>query len=116
MALTSNPKRLFAPAQLTNSLATYYTSTGVKTIIDKLTLTNNDSSARTVDVHIVPNGGSASATNKFINAVSINAASSYACPEIVGHVMESGEFLQMVASANTAISARASGREVTGTP
>ena len=113
MAIT--PKRLVTPTQLGTTISTLYTATNVRTLIDKVTLVNTSGGAVTADVHIVPSGGSATATNKLIAARSVAANETYTCPELVGHVMEASETIQALASAATAIGIRASGREVSST-
>jgi hypothetical protein len=115
MALTSSPARLFAPVQLSTTVSTLLTA-GNKVILDKITATNLDSSSRTVDAYLVPSGGSADNTTKLVSAVSIGANASYHFAELVGHTLEVGETLRMSASANTVVTVRASGRQVTGSP
>ena len=75
MAVT--PKNWLRHRKLTASAATYYTATNVTARIDNFTLTNTDSSARTVDVHIIAPAGSATAANKIIDAKSISAHETY---------------------------------------
>lgn len=108
MAVT--PKALIASAQLTNASALQYTATNVKTIIDKMTLCNTTAGAVTATVYF----GTASAGNTVISARSIAAGETYTCPEVVGHILNAGETIYALASANTSITIRASGREVSG--
>ena len=112
MAVT--PKGLIASQQLTGSNATYYTATNVKTIIDKMTLTNTTGGAITATIDLVDSGGSAGVTERIISARSIAAGETYTCPEAVGHILNSGDTIQGLASAATSITIRASGREVSG--
>jgi hypothetical protein len=106
-------QRLFAPVQLGTSLSTLFTATG-KTIIDKFTLVETTAATISgIDVHIVPSGGSASATNRIISQKSLNANETYLCPELIGHTLEVGEFIQAKAGTATAVSVRGSGRVVT---
>lgn len=108
MAITA--KELIASAQLTNASALQYTATNVRTIIDKFTLCNTTAGAVTATVYI----GTASAGNTIISARSIAAGETYTCPEIVGHVLNATETIYALASANTSITIRSSGREVSG--
>lgn len=112
MAIT--PKTLISSQQLTNSNATYYTATNVKTIIDKMTLVNTTSGAVTVTVDLVDSGESAGVAERVISARSIAAGETYTCPEVVGHILNSGDSIQALASASTSITIRCSGREVSG--
>ncbi len=108
-------KKLFAPAQLTGSVATYYTvPTGVRTIIKKLTVTNPTSSAavRTVTVHLVPSGGSASDTNMIVSAQPVAIGQALDLFVAENHILEQGDTIQALASAATDVSFQGSGLEV----
>lgn len=112
MAIT--PKSLIASQQLTNANATYYTATNVRTIIDKLTLVNTTAGAVTATIDIVDSGGTAGVTERLISARGIAAGETYTCPEVVGHILNSGDTIQGLASAAASITIRCSGREVAG--
>jgi hypothetical protein len=105
-------KNLVPAAQLTAAVATYYTAVNVKALLDKCTLCNTSGAAVTVDLHLVPSAGAASASNKVLDTVSVNSHTTYVAPEVVGHVLEAGSTIQALASAATAVSLRVSGREV----
>jgi hypothetical protein len=103
-------QRLFAPVQLGTGLATLFTAAG-KVLIDSLTLCNTTGGTITgVELHIVPSGGGASTTTMVISNRSLLAAETYRCPELVGHTLENGEFVQARAGTGASISARGSGR------
>lgn len=99
--------------QISNATTTYYTSTNKRTRIDKMTVCNSTAGAQTFDMHIVPSGGSASASNQIVDGKSVGAGETYLCPEAVGHWLEPGDTIQAVASAASALSLVASGIEVT---
>lgn len=103
-------KELIASAQLTNASALQYTATNVRTIIDKFTLCNTTAGAVTATVYF----GTASDGDTIIKARSLAAGETYTCPEMVGHILNSGETIYALASANSSITIRASGREVSG--
>jgi hypothetical protein len=108
-----NTQRLFTPVQLGTSLSTLFTAAG-KTILDKFTLTETTGATISgIDIHIIPSGGTASATNRVLSQKAVNANETYLCPELVGHTLEAGEFLQAKAGTATAVSVRGSGRVVT---
>lgn len=109
-----NPKGIIASQQLTNANATYYTSTNIITIIDKMTLCNTTGGAVTVTVDLVDSGGSAGVSERVISARSLAAGETYTCPEVVGHILNAGDTIQGLASAATSITIRASGRQVSG--
>lgn len=104
---------LIAPQQVSNSQTTYYTSTGMKTIIDKCTVTNVTAGVVTVSINLVTSGGAAGVTNLILDTKSLAVDECYTCPEIVGQILGSGDFISAIASAATSITIRASGRQVT---
>lgn len=111
--MTVTAKTLIDAKQAAATATTEYTCpASTKTIIDKFTGTNTTATAVTLDVHLVPSGGTADATNKIISAKSIAQDATYTCPEVVGHVLDAGDFIAVTASAATSITIRASGREV----
>jgi hypothetical protein len=104
---------LVPPKQMESSQTTQYTATNVRAIIDKATVTNTDTVARTFSVNVVTSGGSAGNSNLVIDARSVQPDETYLCPELVGHVIAPGGFISTIASAATALTLRISGREVT---
>lgn len=91
-------KKAFAPAQLTASAATYYTCpANTRANFKKLTVTNNDSSARTVTIYLVPSGGSAGVTNIITKTKTVAAAESADIYEVEGHSINASDFLQALA-------------------
>lgn len=105
-------KVLVAPLQLATAATTQYTATGVKAIIDKATVTNTDTVNRSFNVHIVTSGGSANNGNLVIDTKTVVPNETYLCPELVGQVLDAGDFISTTASAATALTLRISGREI----
>lgn len=95
-----------------NTATTQYTAQGVSAIIDKFTAVNYDTVARTLSVNLLPVGGAVGNDNLVVKAKILQAGETYTFPEIVGHVLTSGGFISTTASAASAITIRASGREV----
>lgn len=91
----------------------YTVPSNTTTIIDKFTATNTDGSARTVTVYLVPNGETEDAKYTITAALSIDAGDSVDLPEMKNHVLESGDFISIVASVADKVVVRASGREIT---
>ena len=110
MSVTAKP--IIPAKQAESSQTTQYTATNVRTIIDKFTGTNTTAGAVTLSVNLVTSGGTAGSDNLIAKTVSIAAGATYTFPEIVGHVLNSGDFISTLASAATSITIRASGREV----
>ncbi len=107
--MTVTPRVLNGGTLLTTSIATYWTSTNIKSRIDKCTLANITAGAITCDVHRVPSGGTADTSNKLIDGRSLAAHETYLCPEIVGRVLEAGDTLQAKASAISSVNIMAEG-------
>ena len=111
MAVT--PKVLISAKQAENAQTTQYTADLVKAIIDKFTVTNTSANNVTISVNLVNFGGSADASNLVIDARPIAPDETYTCPELVGQILESRQFISTVASAATSLTIRCSGREIT---
>lgn len=110
MAVT--PTCLIEGKDAENSQTTQYTSTGVTTIIDKFTATNHDTAAQTLAINLVASGGSAASTNLVLKTKTIQPGETYNCPEVVGHILLTGDFISTLAGAASKIAIRASGRAV----
>ena len=90
---------------VTNSLTTVYTSTN-NTAITYLNLTNSSAGALTVDIHVIPSGGTAGTTNLVAKTLSINATDSYQLYSGGEKLLlANGDFVQVVASGATGINA-----------
>ena len=102
------------PAKIVeNTQQTQYTSNGVKTIIDKFTATNFSASAATISVNLVTSAGAAGNENIITKIKILQPSEVYTFPEIVGQVLNLGDFISTLAGTATAINIRASGRQVT---
>ena len=99
----------YAPAVQTT---VYTAGTSTRTIIDKCTAYNGSVSAVPITVNIVPSAGTAGADN-VIAVKAVSAGETYTFPEVVGHVLETGEFVSIVAGSASALVFRMSGREIT---
>lgn len=104
-------KRMVNGSQLTTSAVAYYTASGAKAQILAMTLTNTTGGAVTATVHLVPSGGSASASNCILSAKSLAAGASYKVAEAIGQALEDGGSVQALASSGASISLVASGIE-----
>lgn len=106
-------KCIIPSKQLEAAQTNQYIATNSKTMIDKVTVTNTTSAAVTFSCNVVPLGDLVGDGNAIIKSKSVAAGDTYVCPELVGHVLESGDAISMIASAATSLTIRASGREVT---
>lgn len=102
------------PAKIVEATqTTQYTATGVTTIIDKFTATNYNSAAATISVNLVTSGGSAGNLNLITKTKTLQPTEVYTFPELVGQVLNPGDFISTIAGTATSINMRVSGREVT---
>ena len=96
-----------------SSQTTQYTSTGVTTIIDKFTATNYSAAAATLSVNLVTSADTAGNQNLVVKTKTLQPAETYTFPEIVGQTLAASGFISTIAGTATAISIRASGRQIT---
>lgn len=106
-------KALAFNQQIAAAATTYYTATNVTARLDKCTVVNNDTVARTFSIYLVPSAGTAGVTNNVIATRSINVGETYTCPEVVGHWLNNGQFLAAIADVAAKLTLRVSGIEVT---
>ena len=92
---------------------TQYTATNVTTIIDKFTATNYSAAAATISVNLVTTAGSAGNNNLITKTKTLQPAEVYTFPELVGQVLNPGDFISTLAGTASAINMRVGGREVT---
>ena len=111
--MTVTVKALVEGKSVENSQTTQYTATGVTTIIDKFTATNYSAAAATISVNLVASAGSAGNTNIITKTKALQPAEVYTFPEIVGQVLNAGDFISTIAGTASAINMRVSGREIT---
>lgn len=111
--MTETVKNIIPRKFAENVQTAQYTAVDCKTVITKFTATNNSGSAAALSVNIVPNGGTATTSNRVLNTRVIASGECYICPELVGQVLEAGGFISTLAGAASAITISASGSEIT---
>ena len=95
-----------------NSETSQYTAgSGVRTIVDKFTGTNVTAVAALLTIKIIASGGTASADETIVYQKSLAAGETYTFPEVVGQVLNAGDFISTLAGTASAIVIRLSGRE-----
>jgi len=105
--------KVLVPAKIVeNTQTTQYTANGVTTIIDKFTATNYSASAATISVNLVTTSGSAGNLNLITKTKTLQPSEVYTFPELVGQVLNAGDFISTIAGTTTSINMRVSGREV----
>lgn len=112
MAVTA--KCLVEAAYIANAETTQYTApAGTRTIIDKVTATNTGAAATTIVAKIVPSGGTAAAGNVVAPSKALAVNEVYTFPELVGQILNPGDFISTLPGAANSVVLRISGREVT---
>ena len=105
--------KVLIPAKIAEDSQTQqYAACNVTTIIDKFTATNYSGGAATLSINLVTSGDTPGNRNLITKARSLAASEVYTFPEIVGQVLDSGGFISTIAGTASAITIRASGREV----
>lgn len=102
------PPKLAEAAQVSQ-----YSAGTATAVIDKFTATNVSSAVATLSVNLVSASGAAGDSNLIVKLKSLQPSETYLFPELVGHVLSPNGFISTLASASSAITIRASGREVT---
>lgn len=106
--------KVLVPAKTVEATqTTQYTATNVTTIIDKFTATNYSGTAATISVSLVTTAGSAGNQNLITKTKTLQPSEVYMFLELVGQVLNPGDFISTIAGTASAINMRVSGREVT---
>lgn len=102
------PRKLAEAATTTQ----YAAPLGTRCIIDKLTGTNISAAPVTVDVYLIPSGGTVADAYRVVKSKTIAINEAFTFPAVVGQILEAGGFIATAASAGSAIVLSASGREI----
>jgi hypothetical protein len=73
------------------------------------TVTNEGTTGRYISFHLVPVGDTASNANIILNQKIIGSKESYSIPELLGHVLEPGDFISSIAEAADELTVHISG-------
>jgi hypothetical protein len=107
--MTVTAKTLLEAKQAENAQTTQYTApAGTRTIIDKASARSVAGS--TLSVNIVASGGAAGASNLVVTKT-LAAGEHYTFPELVGQVLNPGDFISTLCTVATDTVIRISGRE-----
>jgi hypothetical protein len=107
--MTTIAKVFIESKLLEGTQTTQYTTDGVKSRIDKFTVTNQAATSKVLNVNLVPSGGSAGSSNLIIKNKTILPGQTYECPELVGQLLEAGGFISTLATDGTSLTCRANG-------
>lgn len=91
----------------------YTVPAGSTVIIDKVTGTNQDVVNCDVSVNLVTSGDTPNLSNLITQTRTIAPSETYTFPELVGQVLEAGDYFSTLTSVGSAVTIRISGREIT---
>jgi hypothetical protein len=111
--MTVTVKNLVPGKTVEATQTTQYTANNVTTIIDKFTATNYSATAAVISVNLVTTAGTAGDINLITKTKTLQPSEVYTFPELVGQVLNRGDFISTLAGTASAINMRVSGREVT---
>jgi hypothetical protein len=108
------PRNIIPGIRVESTVETYYTvPLNTRCIVKKVTLTNDDmGAAYTVDIWIVPSGGTPIAGNKIGENVAVGPTETKEIFFLENVVMEAGATLQMQASTGNKLTLFGSGIEI----
>ena len=113
MSVTVTAKPIILSRYASSSQTTEYTApSSTRTIIDKFTVTNVTGGAVTITIQIVTNGNTAATNYIIVQTKSVASAATADITELKNHVLNTGDFISVIASAGSSLVIRASGREV----
>lgn len=107
--MNATPLQLISPQELTATLAEYYESPAQKrVIISKMTIANVTAGVHTVQIHIVPAGGTANATNQLLNKT-LDTDQSFPVYQLEGQILSAGDTIWAKTGAASSVLLMASG-------
>jgi len=90
--MNATPIQLISPQALTATLAKYYEAPAQKrVIISKMTITNVGAAVEKVDVHVVPAGGTADASNLLLKQKRLDINQSFPVYQLEGQILSPGD-------------------------
>jgi len=108
--MNATPIQLISPQALTATLAQYYEAPAQKrVIISKMTLSNVSAGVEMVDIHIVPAGGTADASNLLLKQKSLDSNQSFPVYQLEGQILSPGDTIQAKAGTVDSVLIMASG-------
>jgi len=102
-------KRKLYTGQPGDTSAAAYTSTNVYTSIFAATVTNPTGSAETLDVWLVPSGGSATDSTKIYDGFSVGANGQAGLQYLINQTLEPGDAIHMAAGTASTLTVHISG-------
>lgn len=112
--MTTVSKCLVESTQLAAAQTTIYTCpVNSRVSVDKFTGVNVGAAATTLTINVVAASGAAAGTNVLTSARTLAIGETFGFPEMIGQILEPGDFVSVLAGAATSINVRMSGRVIT---
>ena len=101
----------YAEATLTTQ---YAAPTGTRVIIYECTVTPPTGATSSISMYVVPNAGTAGASNVVMQPKAMASTDpTYTCPEMVGRILEPGDFIATLGTVASSLVIRIEGRVIT---
>jgi len=107
-----NAKTLVESVAIDSALTTHYTVPVTATIVDKCTAINHDLVPRTISVFLMPAGVPAANSNLAAKDKILQPSEAYTFPEVVGHILNTGDAIATLCDGSFVVNFRVSGREI----
>lgn len=106
--------QIIPPQQVGVGVSTAYTTpTNRNTVVTRITFTNTTTTDRWVSIWFVPSAGVAQDENKILDEVFVAAGETFSPSDVEGHVLPSGNTIQVQGEIAGALTVIGSGNEVT---
>lgn len=89
-----------------------YSAIGVVASIDKFTATNFGLTNAKVTLHLVQSASSISNATMVVRTKTLQSGETYAFPEVVGHILNVGDYIVTECDTANSVNVRCSGREI----
>lgn len=89
-----------------------YSAVGVVASIDKFTATNFGLTNAKFTVHLVPSTNSISNATVVVKTKTLQSGETYTFPEIIGHILNVGDYVVTECDTANSVNVRCSGREI----
>lgn len=104
------PKKFYTGQPGTTATTLYTAPASTKSIIKNIIVCNTTANAANLTISLVPSGGSASAANRIMSSLNINAYDTV--PVDLSGVLDTGDFLSAQQGTSSALTVHISGLEV----
>ena len=109
---TTTPTAIVEYKFIENTESTQVTATS-KTILDAVAVTNSSAAAATFSISLVLSGDAAGNVNRAIVDRLVRVGETYLCADVIGQVLETGDFISAISDTASALNIRVTARVIT---